>query len=95
VFFLYVTVQSTEIKKNGVNGNEVAVLNIFISLHLTPCSYLPQMTPFNKSRLKRGQLITFLWTTLVLRKTIKINNNNNKNNNIFNCKWAVAWWQWL
>jgi len=30
------------------------------------------MTPFNESRLKRGQLITFLWTTLVLRKTIKI-----------------------
>jgi len=29
------------------------------------------MTPFNKSRLKRGQLI-FLWTTLVLRKTVKI-----------------------
>jgi hypothetical protein len=30
------------------------------------------MTSFNESRLKRGQLITFLWTTLVLRKTIKI-----------------------
>ena len=72
MFFLYVTVQSTEITKNGLNGNEVSVLNIFISLPLTPCSYLPEMTPFNKSRLKRGQLITFLWTTLVLRKTIKI-----------------------
>ena len=23
------------------------------------------------------------------------NNNNNNNNNIFNCKWAVARWQWL
>jgi len=23
------------------------------------------------------------------------NNNNNNNNNIFNCKWAVIWWQWL
>jgi hypothetical protein len=33
------------------------------------------------------------------------NNNNNNNNggggggddddNIFNCKWAVTWWQWL
>jgi hypothetical protein len=23
------------------------------------------------------------------------NNNNNKSNNIFNCKWAVARWQWL
>jgi len=22
-------------------------------------------------------------------------NNNNNNNNIFNCKWAVARWQWL
>jgi hypothetical protein len=22
-------------------------------------------------------------------------NNNNNNNNIFNCKWAVTWWQWL
>jgi len=21
--------------------------------------------------------------------------NNNNNNNIFNCKWAVARWQWL
>jgi len=29
------------------------------------------MTPFNKSGLKRGQLI-FLWTTLVLRKAIKV-----------------------
>lgn len=56
---------------NGLNGNKVAVLNIFISLPLTP-SYLPEVTPFNKSRLKRGQLITFLWTRLVLRKTIKI-----------------------
>jgi hypothetical protein len=24
-----------------------------------------------------------------------INNNNNNNNNLFNCKWAVARWQWL
>jgi hypothetical protein len=23
------------------------------------------------------------------------NNNNNNNNNIFNCKWAIARWQWL
>ena len=23
------------------------------------------------------------------------NNNNNNNNNKFNCKWAVARWQWL
>jgi hypothetical protein len=23
------------------------------------------------------------------------NDNNNNNNNIFNCKWAVALWQWL
>jgi hypothetical protein len=23
------------------------------------------------------------------------NNNNDDNNNIFNCKWAVTWWQWL
>ena len=59
-------------KRGGLNGNEVAVLNIFISLPLTPCSFLPQITPFNKTRLKRGRLITFLWTTLVLRKTIKI-----------------------
>jgi hypothetical protein len=22
-------------------------------------------------------------------------NDNNNNNNIFNCKWAAAWWQWL
>ena len=22
-------------------------------------------------------------------------NNNNNNNNKCNCKWAVAWWQWL
>jgi hypothetical protein len=25
----------------------------------------------------------------------KTNNNNNNNNKIFNCKWAVARWQWL
>jgi hypothetical protein len=23
------------------------------------------------------------------------NDNNNNNNNKFNCKWAVARWQWL
>jgi hypothetical protein len=34
------------------------------------------MTPFNKSILKRGQLITFLRTTLVLRKIIKILNRH-------------------
>jgi hypothetical protein len=56
-FMCYCSVYRNE--KDGQNGSEVAVLNIFISLPLTPCSYLPQMTPFNKRRLKRGQLITF------------------------------------
>jgi hypothetical protein len=40
------------------------------------------------------------WRTLVnavmnLRVPYNNNNNNNNNNNIFNCKWAVARWQWL
>jgi len=36
------------------------------------------------------------WSWLKLDQLRRLSyNNNNNNNNIFNCKWAVARWQWL
>jgi hypothetical protein len=55
---------------------------------------------FRKHKLQLVELltnITLIWTswTPSYFKKIFNNNNNNNNNNKFNCKWAVARWQWL
>ena len=36
-----------------------------------------------------------LYKKETLRNYLIMKCNNNSNNNIFNCKWAVARWQWL
>jgi hypothetical protein len=38
---------------------------------------------------------TFKLFVDLLENTVLCEGINNNNNNMFNCKWAVAQWQWL
>jgi len=74
----------------------------FHTLQKTVTHINSYLTSSNKTCMHKTNCITQLKGFLMLssfptvdQHTCVNSNNNNNNNNMFNCKWAVAQWQWL
>jgi hypothetical protein len=72
---------------NSQQGQDFSVLQksrLALGPTQPPNQWVPEALSLGVKRPRRERTFTSIY-----------NNNSNNNTNIFNCKWAVARWQWL